>query len=116
MLLLGGLYGLGALAVLSVGGITFLGATGMVTAEARMLQGVGAIQAVSGGLAFLPAALLVRAGVAAMLTSHDPEAAVRSLQAQLWFWRVLALYVLGSTALYAGLFFAAVAAGMLAGL
>ncbi len=116
MLLLGGLYGLGSLALLAVGGMTFLGATGIQSAESQMIQGIGVLQAVSGGLALLPAALLVRAGIAALVATHEPDAVARSLRAQLWFWRVLAVYVLGSTLLYALLFFTAVAVGVFAGL
>lgn len=117
-LLLGGLYGLGSLALLGFGGIAFLGSLGgpMSSDEQTLIRVIGAMYAVMGGLALLPSGLLLRSGLAALMSSHEPEQAIVSLRAQLWFWRVLALYVIGTTALYALGFFLFVGVGIFAGL
>ncbi|MEZ4321515.1 MAG: hypothetical protein R3F61_28845 [Myxococcota bacterium] len=113
-LLLGGLYALGSLGLLGFGGVAFLGSLGPMNGDEALLMRVfGGVYAVMGGLALVPSALLVRSGLAALLARSEPEQVVTSLRAQLWFWRVLALYVLGTTALYALGFFAFVLVGIL---
>jgi len=114
MLLVGGLYVLSSLALIGLGGVMFLGTLGggVAAREQPFLLGIAAMYTVFGGITILPSGLLVRAGLAALLARGDPEQVLTSLRAQLWFWRVLAIYIFGFTGLYVLLFFGMVAASI----
>jgi hypothetical protein len=117
-LLFGGLYGLLALVVTALGAIGFLGGLGAGPDERLVILAGSAFYLVTGALGLLPSGLLVRSGLAALLASSSDDDDARdqvltSLRAQLWFWRVLALYLLGMTLLYGAAFFVLVGLGML---
>lgn len=120
-LLFGGLYGLMALATMAVGGLGFLAGLGAGPDERLLLLGGSSVYLVMGAVGLVPSGLLVRSGLAALLAGsaedhEQSEHVLTSLRAQLWFWRVLALYLLLMTLLYGLAFFVLVGLGMLGNL
>lgn len=114
-ILIGGLVVLFGVVVMGVSGLAVVGAMGMEPGQAEqagMVVGAAMVYGTLGALYTLPGGLLVRSGIAGVLATGDPEQVVTSLRAQLWFWRVLALYVLGITALYVLAFVALITAGV----
>ena len=114
MLLVGGLYVLSSLALVGLGGLMLLGTLGggVSAREQPILLGISAMYMVFGSLAMLPSGLLVRAGLAALLARGDRDQLLTSLRAQLWFWRVLAIYIFGFTGLYVLLFIGMIGASI----
>ena len=120
-LLLGGLYGLMSLAIMGVGAIGFLGGLGAGESEQAVILVGSTVYLGMGALALLPAGLLVRSGLAALLAGsadgpEQREQIVTSLRAQLWFWRVLGLYLVLMTLFYGLAFFVLVGVGVMGNL
>ncbi len=120
-LLFGGLYGLLALATVVIGGLAFLGGLGAGPDERLVILGGSSVYLVMGAVGLVPSGLLVRSGLAALLAGsadddEQPDHILTSLRSQLWFWRVLALYLLLMTVLYGVAFFLLVGLGLLGNL
>jgi hypothetical protein len=113
LILLGGLGVLGALAMIGFAALAMVGSAGAGPNERWLMVGIASLYGVFGVLYAVPAGLLVRSGVAGLLASAEPEQALVSLRAQLWFWRLSAIYVVGLTAVYVVLLIALVALGAL---
>lgn len=101
LLLVGSLATLLSLSIFLMGMFMFWAAISAQGTEFTLLMGMSGFYTLAGMLYCVPGILLLRSGLLALLARGDLEKVRSSLHTQLWFWRVMAFYTLGTIGLYA---------------